>query len=115
MECWRLYQIAYVYVLMFAENVITMCLLDVGDDYINLIPEGSRYRVLAIIWIDAVGVVTKVMIMLIDPSRRFFTSGFSRPREIASHVGKENRAGPAIKAITAQYPGLFVFQLCVCS
>lgn len=90
---------------MVLANIITMCLLDVGDEFIASISAGSKYRVFATIWIDAVGVVTKIMMMLFDPSRSFFKSGFSKPREVASHVGKENRAKSAIKAVTSQYTG----------
>lgn len=86
-------------------NVLTMCLLDAGEEHLNSFEAGSKFRVHAVFWIDAVGCVTKVMVMLIDPTMTFFKTGFSSPRDVASHVGKENRAASAIRALTAQFVG----------
>lgn len=86
-------------------NIISMCIKDYDHNLFANMKPATKVYLKALFWIDAIGCSTKILVRMIDDRKALFRSGKSKPRDVASHVGKETRSHPAVEAITAQFPG----------
>ena len=91
----------------FLVNILALCIKSYDTTLFNALSPGARITLKALFWVDAVGCMTKMKVRLLDPKKSLFSSGKSAPRHVASHVGKENRIGPAMDAVISQFPGVW--------